>query len=116
VSRKKGEPSGSMLPLPLQFLAAWLAVWFARTLQQQVDYLMAENRILKEKLGNQKLRLTDADRRRLAIVGKELGLKVLAKIATIASPETILRWEQATWPRAAPESRGDRRVGAPDGA
>jgi putative transposase len=92
VSRKKAAPSGSMLPLPLQFLAAWLAVWFARALQQQVDYLMAENRILKEKLGNQKLRLTDADRRRLAIVGKELGLKVLAKIATIAAPETILRW------------------------
>jgi putative transposase len=67
-----------MLPLPLQFLAAWLAVWFARALQQQVDYLMAENRILKEKLGDRKLQLTNADRRRLAILGKELGLKVLS--------------------------------------
>jgi hypothetical protein len=28
-----------MVPLPLQFLAAWLGVWFARVLQQQVDYL-----------------------------------------------------------------------------
>jgi hypothetical protein len=44
VSRKKAEPLGSMLPLPLQFLAAWLAVRFARALQRQVDYLMAENR------------------------------------------------------------------------
>jgi hypothetical protein len=26
VTRKKDEPTGSMLPLPLQFLAAWLAV------------------------------------------------------------------------------------------
>ncbi len=81
-----------MLPLPLQFLAAWLAVWFARALQQQVDYLMTENKILKEKLGDRKPQLTNADRRRLAILGKELGLKVLAKIATIAAPETILRW------------------------
>jgi hypothetical protein len=81
-----------MLPLPLQFLAAWLSVWFARALQQQVDYLMAENKILKEKLGDQRLHLTDADRRRLAILGKELGRKALAKIATIAAAETILRW------------------------
>ena len=62
MSRKKAEPSGSMLPLPLQFLAAWLAVWFQRALQKQVDYLMAENQILKEKLGDQKLNLTNADR------------------------------------------------------
>jgi putative transposase len=81
-----------MLPLPLQFLAAWLGAWFARALQQQVDYLMAENQILKEKLGDQKLKLTDADRRQLAVLGKELGRKLLAKVATIAAPDTILRW------------------------
>jgi hypothetical protein len=92
VSRKKADPLGSMLPLPLQFLAAWLAVWFARALQRQVDYLMAENKILKEELGDRRLQLTNADRRRLAILGKELGLKVLAKTATIAAAETILRW------------------------
>jgi len=71
------------VPLPLQFLAAWLAVWFARALQHQVDYLMAENRILGEKLGHQKLRLTDADRRRLAVHGKELGRKLLAKVSKV---------------------------------
>jgi transposase InsO family protein len=81
-----------MLPLPLQFLAAWLAVWFQRALQKQVDYLMAENRILKEKLGDQKLNLTNADRRRLAVLGKELGRKLLAKVATLATADTILRW------------------------
>jgi len=73
VSRNKVEPLGSMLPLPLQFLAAWLAVWFARALQRQVDYLMAENKILKEKLGNWRLQLIDADRRWLAILGRKLG-------------------------------------------
>jgi len=92
VSRKKTEPLGSMLPMPLQFLAAWLAVWFQRELRKQVDYLMAENRILKEKLGDRKLDLTNADRRRLAVLGKELGRKVLAKVATIATADTILRW------------------------
>jgi hypothetical protein len=51
VSSKKDESNGSKLPLPLQFLAAWLAVWLGRVLQQQVGYLVAENRILKEGLG-----------------------------------------------------------------
>jgi hypothetical protein len=36
--------------------------------------------------------LTDADRRRLAVLGKQLGRKALAEVATIATPETILRW------------------------
>jgi hypothetical protein len=31
------------LPLPLQFLAAWLAVWLGRVLQEQVDCLKQEN-------------------------------------------------------------------------
>jgi len=81
-----------MLPLPLQFLAAWLAVWLERVLQAQVDYLRAENRLLREKLGAKRLQLTDTERRRLAMLGKRLGGKGLAAIATIASPETILRW------------------------
>jgi len=80
------------LPLPLQFLAAWLAVWLERVLQEQVDFLKAENRLLREKLGGKRIHLTDAERRRLATLGKKLGRKGLAAVATIASPETILRW------------------------
>jgi putative transposase len=53
---------------------------------------MAENCILKEKLGDRKLNLTNADRRRLAVLGKELGRKLLAKVATLATADTILRW------------------------
>jgi hypothetical protein len=77
-----------MLPLPLQFLAAWLAVWLGRVLQQEVDYLLAENRVLRERLGNKKLRLTVAERRRLAVLGEQMGRKALAKVATIATPKT----------------------------
>jgi putative transposase len=36
--------------------------------------------------------LPDAERRRLAALGKALGRKSLAAVASIASPETILRW------------------------
>ena len=94
MSRTKDVPSGPTLPLPLQFLAAWLGVSFARVLQHQVDYLKAENRVLKKRLGANKLRLTDADRCRLAVLGKKLGRKALAEVATVASPETILRWHR----------------------
>lgn len=92
MSRTKERPGGSPLPLSLQFLAAWLAVWLGRALQQQVGYLKAENRVLKKTLGANKVRLTDADRRRLAVLGKKLGRKALAEVASIASPETILLW------------------------
>jgi hypothetical protein len=89
-SSTRSLASGLTLPLSLQFLAAWLAVWLASVLQEQVDYLRAENRLLWEKLGAKRLQLTDAERRRLAILGWRLGRKGLATVATIASPETIL--------------------------
>ncbi|MBN2576648.1 MAG: hypothetical protein JXP73_18935, partial [Deltaproteobacteria bacterium] len=62
----KTKTTGTMLPLPLQFLAAWLAVWLGRVLQEQVDrvlqeqvdFLKAENRLLREKLGGKRIRLT----------------------------------------------------------
>jgi hypothetical protein len=65
--------TGLMLPLPLQFLVAWLAVWLERVLQEQVDYLRAENRLLRERLGGERIRLTDWGRRRLAPLDERVG-------------------------------------------
>ena len=48
--------------------------------------------MLKEQLGGRRLRLTDAQRRRLAAKGKMLGRKMLAKVSTIVTPGTILGW------------------------
>jgi hypothetical protein len=36
--------------------------------------------------------LTDDQRRRLAAKGKRLGRQVLRQVATIVTPDTILRW------------------------
>ena len=79
------------LPLPVQFVAAWIGTWIARHQQRTIEYLKEENRILREKLGG-RIRLTDPERRRLARIGYELGRKELRNIASIASPDTILRW------------------------
>jgi hypothetical protein len=39
-----------------------------------------------------RIRFTDAERRELAVLGKKVGRKVLAEVATIATLEMILRW------------------------
>ncbi|MBN2573203.1 MAG: hypothetical protein JXP73_01440 [Deltaproteobacteria bacterium] len=69
--------SGSTLPLPLPFLAARLAVWLGRVLQEQVDFLKVEDRLLGQKLGTEPILLTDAERRRLDTLGKKSGGKGL---------------------------------------
>jgi putative transposase len=79
------------LPLPIQFLAAWIATWMARHQERVIDYLKEEDRVLREKLGG-RTRLTAPERRRLAKLGYELGRTGLRDVACIASPDTILRW------------------------
>src|SRR5260221_14555300 len=55
------------------------------------EYLAAENRILKAQLKG-RLKLLDTDRATLGEIGHRLGRKVLAKVATVAQPDTILAW------------------------
>jgi hypothetical protein len=38
--------------------------------------------------------LTDDQRRRLAVKGQRLGRRVLRQVATIVTPDTILRWHR----------------------
>jgi hypothetical protein len=47
---------------PLQYMIVALALWLDRQQQAAIDYLKEENRLLKEELGNGKLRFTDAER------------------------------------------------------
>ena len=59
-----------------------------------IDYLREENRVLREQLGGRRVRLDDNQRRRLAVKAKELGRRVLAEVATIVMPETLLAWHR----------------------
>jgi hypothetical protein len=66
----------------------------------RLEYLAAENRILKAQLKG-RLKLTDAERATLGEIGHRLGRKVLAEVANVARPDTILAnpiWR--TMPRA----------------
>ena len=52
-----------------------------------------ENRILRQQLQG-RVRLTDAERKSLAAIGKQLGKKALEEIATLVTPATILAWHR----------------------
>jgi transposase InsO family protein len=68
--------------------------------------------ILKMQLRRQRLRLTDDDRRRLASIGARLGRRLLRQLATIVTPDTILRWHRQLIVRKSTFSTGRR--GRPD--
>ncbi len=74
----------------LQFLVLTFAGWLNRHQEDLIDYLREENRILREQLGSRRLRLTDAQRRRLAMRGKKLGRRALNQVAGPVTPDTIL--------------------------
>ena len=76
----------------LHFLVLALAGWVTRHQENLIDYLREENRVLREHLGPRPLRLTDAQRRRLAVRGQKLGRRILSQVAGIVTPDTILRW------------------------
>ena len=55
---------------PLQVLLVTLAGWINRHQQHVIEYLVEENRVLKEPLTGRRLRLSDDQRRRLAAKGR----------------------------------------------
>ena len=62
---------------PWQLFVVTVAGWINRHQQDIIDYLVDENRVLKGQLRGRRLRLTDEERRRLAVKGKALGRSVL---------------------------------------
>src|SRR5215813_1663166 len=80
--------------LPLRLLLATLAGWVTRHQQHVIDYLIEENRLLREQLRGRRVRLNDDQRCRLAVKGHRLGRRVLRQVATIVTPDTILRWHR----------------------
>src|ERR1039457_2026155 len=76
----------------LQFLLISVAGWMSRHQQAVIEYLPEEARILLEQLGGKPQRFTDAQRFRLARKAKLVGRRRLVKLATLVTPDTLLRW------------------------
>ena len=79
---------------PLSFLVVSLAGWLNQHQQQVIAYLMEENRVLREQIGNRRMRFNDDQRRRLAAKAKKIARKILDEVATIVTPETLLAWHR----------------------
>jgi hypothetical protein len=80
--------------LPLQLIIATLVGWIEREQRDLIEFLREENRVLKAQLHGRRMRLSDDERRRLAVIGQRLGRRILAHVATVVTPDTILRWHR----------------------
>lgn len=98
--------------LPLRLLLLVFAGVVSREHAKVVDYLREENRVLRELLGKRRLRLDDRQRARLAARAKALGRSALDAMATIVTPDTLLRWHRRRGliTRQARRHRCSRRV------
>ena len=77
-----GYTSSMMFNLPVfwQFVVIVVSGWINQRQQSIIEYLKEENRILREQLGDKRIRFTDKQRRRLAEKAKRLGRSVLREL------------------------------------
>jgi hypothetical protein len=79
---------------PFHLLVIAVAGWLNRQQQVVTDYLIKENRVLKEQVEGQRLRFTDEQRMRLAVKAKGLGRRLLDELETLMTPDTLLAWHR----------------------
>ena len=68
---------------PWQLLSVVLAGMLNEHQQRVIEYLRAENQILREQIGTERVLLTDGERRRLAVLGKAAGRKALCSLRVV---------------------------------
>ena len=98
---------------PWHLIVLYVASRLNREQQRIIEYLQVENQVLREKLGKKRILLNDDQRRRLAVKGKVLGRKLLRGLATIVTPDTILRWHRELVAKKWDYSHLRRKVGRP---
>src|SRR5947209_18120280 len=79
---------------PFSFLVVSIGGWINQRQQQVIEYLIEENRVLREQMGKHRMRFSDDQRCRLAARAKKLSRKILRQVATIVTPETLLAWHR----------------------
>ena len=79
------------MPPAFRLLLMIFAGWVNRHQLIAIEYLKAENRLLRERLKGKRLRFTDAERALLARKAKALGRKALLELGSIVTPDTLLR-------------------------
>jgi putative transposase len=95
-----------------QKLLAYITGSVDDELLRRNEYLVAENRILRHQIKG-RVRLSDGERQTLAELGKRLGKKALAEVATIVKPDTILAWHRKLIAKKFDSSQHRRVPGRP---
>ena len=94
---------------PFHVMLVVLSEYVRREQEKQIEYLQVESQILREKIGGNRVLLSDDQRRRLAVKGKALGRRQLGEVAIIAQADTVLRWHRELIEN--PEQRSNSRHG-----
>ena len=104
-----------------QYLIVALAAWLVRQQEGFIEYLKAENRMLKARLGRRPIVFTDAERRRLARHAKTLSpeARYLRFMGTVRelTPAMLARLTQIDYDRemaliaVVEEATGEREIG-----
>ena len=68
--------------------------WVYRRQLIIIEFLQAENRLLKARLSGKRIRFTDAERALLARKAQAVGRKALRELDTLVSPDTLMRWHR----------------------
>ena len=76
------------------------------------EYLVAENRILRDQV-NGRLLLSDSEKKTLAEIGYRLGRKTREDVANAAKPDTILGWYRKLVAQKFDGSKARRKVDRP---
>jgi len=84
---------GSVPPL-LSFLLMVAAGWINRHQLIVIEFLQAENQLLKQRLRGKRIRFSDAERALLARKAKAVGREALLKLDTLVTPDTLTRWHR----------------------
>ena len=103
----------SFILQPWHFFLIGLSGWINRQQQRTIEYLITENQVLRGKVGKKRILLNDNQRRRLAVKGRLLGRKLLQEVATIVTPDTILRWHRRLVARKWDYSHRRKKMGRP---
>jgi hypothetical protein len=78
----------------VELLVAGMGCWIGRQAEARIEYLKAENRLLRSRLGRRRDLFSDAERRALATLAKEIGTEALRALDPLVSPATLLRWHR----------------------
>src|SRR5262245_8180761 len=74
-----------------------LLAYITGTVDQELllrnEYLVTENRMLRNQIKG-RVRLSDGERKALAVIGQQLGKQALTEVAHIVKPDTILAWHR----------------------